>query len=113
MKKAFKVYLKRKSGEDSREIVWQFQKMFKPELCVSAPYTKKVLADFMCEVFHNCDGFTFPILIITDEEDNIREIYYTYIDYTEEDGNVTGIMNWTDHTKYWDDKEEYDYFKGV
>lgn len=120
MKKSYKIYLTRKSGEDSRNIVYEFEKKINPmdktfdsALYDSAPFTKEVLADFMIEVFHKCDGFTFPILIITDENDKVREIYETYIDEAEEDGNITGIQNWTDHTLYWNTEDEYDYFKGV
>lgn len=124
MKKAYKIYFKRESGQDSRLIVWEYEKQFInynqtegekfiPGSNEFLPYSKEVLADFMIEVFHFCDGFEFPILIITDEEDYIREIYETYIDEVEEDGNITGILNWTDHTRYWTDDEEYKYFKGV
>lgn len=123
MKKAYKIYLKRESGQDSRGIVWDYwkdfhpfndeKKKFIPGDVKYIPYSKEVLADFMVEVFHFCDGFEFPILIITDEDDYIREVYETYIDESEEDGEVTGIENWTDHTKFWDTDDEYRYFKGV
>ena len=121
MRKAYKIYFKRELGQDSRHIVFEFEhkynplegKKFIPADTKCIPYSKEVLADFMIEVFHLCDGFTFPVLFITDEDDYIREVYETYIDESEEEGEVTGIQNWTNHTKYWDTDDEYRYFKGV